>query len=212
MNILLYIPFYLFIKGLKKYNNLPFTNLYIFSWNVFAVINILEKTQILDTDSIHGLYAIADLLCKILCNIVVSKYNERELLLQKNIDLQCVNFISYNMKKIKEYEDNHAKITNNCKELIKSTNLMGLSSTPALVALRNIAPANSCCRFIRPRSPKPSKVLDLTYLSESTPSKICLPAGRARWLFGSSMSRLVQISTPPKASTILTKPTKLISM
>jgi class 3 adenylate cyclase len=129
--IVLYLPYCLFMKALYRYDNLPFTKLYILIWHTFVAINLLEQTTIIHKDTINGLYSIADLLCKFVCNIVIANYSEREMLILSNIDLQCINFISYSMKMIKEYEKNNTKITKNCKKLIEYSRNHYLNKIPS---------------------------------------------------------------------------------
>ena len=116
--IVFYIPEFFFLKTLYKYNQLSFTNLFILIWMIFMLINILEITQLFNPIIIHAFYNIADTLCKFICNVVISNYNEQEILVRKNMDLQSINFVSHMIKSIKDFEMDNQNITCFCKNLI----------------------------------------------------------------------------------------------
>jgi class 3 adenylate cyclase len=116
--ILFFIPSILFLKSLYKYRQLPFTNLYILIWIIFIFIKILDMTNLVEPIVIHSLYNIADTLCKFICKIVISDYNEQEIIVRENIDLQSIQFTSHVIKSIKEFENNNIKLTPYCNNLI----------------------------------------------------------------------------------------------
>ena len=116
--IVFYIPEFFFLKTLYNYNQLPFTNLFILIWMIFMLINILEITQLFNPIIIHAFYNISDILCKFICNMVISNYNEQELIVRKNMDLQSINFVSHMIKSIKDFEMDNQNITFFCKNLI----------------------------------------------------------------------------------------------
>jgi class 3 adenylate cyclase len=117
--VVLSIPALFFLKSLHKYNQLPFTNLYFLIWIVFMLINLLDITNIFSPIIIHGLYNIADTLCKFICNVVISNHNEQEIIVRENMDLQSVKFVSHMIKSINKFEQNNNKITPFCNSLIK---------------------------------------------------------------------------------------------
>ena len=112
------IPEIFFLKTLYKYNQLPFTNLFILIWIIFMLINILEITQLCKPELIHAFYNIADTLCKFICNVVISNYNEQEIIVRENMDLQSINFVSHMIKSIKDFEMDNQNLTIFCKNLI----------------------------------------------------------------------------------------------
>jgi class 3 adenylate cyclase len=116
---LLYIPGALFMNTLYKFKNLPFTNLFMFIWSIFMIINILDLINICDKNYIHFFYNLSDTLCKFICNVVISNYNEQEIFHKENMDLQSVNFVSYIIKSIKTFEINNKNLTPFCSNLIK---------------------------------------------------------------------------------------------
>ena len=113
------IPEIFFLKSLHKYKQMPFTNLYILIWIIFMLINLLEISKLCNPIIIHALYNLADTLCKFICNIVISNYNDQEIIVRENMDLQSVKFISNLIKNITEFENNNNKITPFCNNLMK---------------------------------------------------------------------------------------------
>jgi len=129
-SILFSIPEILLMKSLYKYIQLPFTNLYILIWVIFLLINILDITNLYKPEIIHAFYAISDTLCKFICCIVISNYNEQEIIVRENMDLQSVNFVSHMIKSIKEYEIDNQKLSFFCKNLIKYYNKKFIDKIP----------------------------------------------------------------------------------
>jgi class 3 adenylate cyclase len=119
LTILLSIPALFFLISLHKYKKLPFTNLYMLIWVIFMLINILDITQLCRPEFIHALYNLADTLCKFICNVVISNYNEQEIIVRENMDLQSVQFVSHVVKSIKEFENNNNKLTPFCSNLMR---------------------------------------------------------------------------------------------
>jgi len=116
--IVLSIPEIFFLKSLHKYKQLPFTNLYILIWIIFILINILDISQLCSPIIIHAFYNIADTLCKFICDIVIANYNEQEVIVRENMDLQSVQFVSHVIKSIKEFDNNNIKQTPFCRNLM----------------------------------------------------------------------------------------------
>jgi len=117
--ILLSIPELIFLKSLQKRNKLPFTNMYILVWMIFMIINVFDITQIFSPELIHALYNIADTLCKFVCTIVISNYNEQEDKVRENMDLQSVKFVSHMITSIYDFEKNNPNPTPFCSDMIK---------------------------------------------------------------------------------------------
>lgn len=118
ITIILSIPMCIFLKSLYKQLHLPFSNVYLLTWISFMIINLLEILQLFNPIIIHALYNLTDTICKFICNVVIANYIEIENAQRENIDLQGVQFISYIIKKINEFENNNIKITSICKNLI----------------------------------------------------------------------------------------------
>jgi len=111
------IPAILFMKSLHNYKQMPFTNMYILIWFIFMLINALDITQLCSQNVIHALYNIADTLCKFICNVVISNYNENDLIMRENMDLQSVHFVSHVIKSITEFETTNTRMTPYCSQL-----------------------------------------------------------------------------------------------
>jgi class 3 adenylate cyclase len=130
--ILFSIPVLFFLKSLYKYKHMQFTNLYILIWIIFILINILEMVQLVNQIYINSLYNIADTLCKFVCNIVISNYNEQEIIIQDNMDLQCIKFISHMICNLKKFENDNKKISFSCKNLILHFNKNLVNKIPKI--------------------------------------------------------------------------------
>jgi len=118
-SILLSIPGILFINSLYKYKSLQFTNLYILIWGIFMFINLIDITGLISPDIIHAFYNLADTIFKFTFNFVISSYNEQELTIRDNMDLQSVNFVSKMIKCIKQFEYDNQKLTAFSSELVQ---------------------------------------------------------------------------------------------
>jgi class 3 adenylate cyclase len=118
-SIVFCIPEFLFLKTLHKHKRLPFTNVFILIWIVFILINSLEITKLCNPAIIHAFYNLGDTLCKFICNIVISNYNEQELIVRENMDLQSVEFVSHVIKSINQFETDNKKRTPFCTDLMR---------------------------------------------------------------------------------------------
>jgi len=125
-----YLSLFLFIKNLYKKRDLIFTNIYIFIWLMFGFINLLDLFQILNKHDVNIYYAFADMISKLITNIIISDHNEKEITMTNNMDLQCLQFSSYMVKHIKKYEKDNAVITKNCIHLIELAKQRFLSRIP----------------------------------------------------------------------------------
>jgi class 3 adenylate cyclase len=83
------------------------------------IINVADLSNICDKIYIHSFYNIADTLCKFICNFVISYYNEQQIYIRQNMDLQSVQFVSHMIKHIKQYEMDNKKLTPFCNNLIQ---------------------------------------------------------------------------------------------
>ena len=110
-----------FIQCLYAKRNRTFTNIILFIWMIFMCINIVEILQLTTIYNINLFYAFADLISKMMTTIIVSDYNERELVQINNMDLQSVQFVSYMIKNIKKYQSENAVITGQCNQFIDVT-------------------------------------------------------------------------------------------
>jgi class 3 adenylate cyclase len=110
-----------FMKTLYAKRNKTFTNVYLFIWSIFMLLNIINLSQITNVYNINLYYSFADMISKMMACIIVNDYNERQLTQLKNMDLQSVQFISYMIKNIKKYKNDNAIITHQCNKFIDFT-------------------------------------------------------------------------------------------
>ena len=125
-----FIPELLFLKTLYSYRNLPFTNVFILIWAIFLFINMLDMSGLFNPIFIHGLYNLADTLCKFVCNVVISNYNEQEIIFRDNMDLQSVDFATHVIKTITYYENENKNITPFCNKIIKYSKKKFMNKIP----------------------------------------------------------------------------------
>jgi hypothetical protein len=62
------------------------------------------------------------MISKITTSILVNDYNEKELTLTNNMDLQSIQFVSYMVKYIQKYKNDNIVITPQCSNFIYLTN------------------------------------------------------------------------------------------
>ena len=119
-----------FIKKLYINRNLTFTNIYLFIWSIFMILNIIEIFEITDKYNINLYYSFADIISKMITCIIVNDYNEKELIQINNMDLQSVQFLSYMIKHIKNYKAENIVITPQCIQFIDFTTQRFLVKIP----------------------------------------------------------------------------------
>jgi class 3 adenylate cyclase len=111
----------IFMKSLYEKRSLLFTNVYLFIWTIFMLLNIIDLLNITNKYEVTLYYSFADMLSKIMASIIINDYNERELMQINNMDLQSVQFITYLIKYIKKYRNENAIITTQSNKFIDST-------------------------------------------------------------------------------------------
>jgi class 3 adenylate cyclase len=111
----------IFMKSLYEKRSLLFTNVYLFIWSIFMLLNIIDLLNITNKYDVILYYSFADMLSKIMTSIIINDYNERELMQISNMDLQSVQFITYLIKYIKKYRNENAIITIQCNKFIDYT-------------------------------------------------------------------------------------------
>jgi class 3 adenylate cyclase len=110
-----------FMKTLYAKRNKTFTNVYLFIWSIFMLLNIIDLLQITNVYNINLYYSLADMISKMMACIIVNDYNERQLSQLNNMDLQSVQFVSYMIKNIKKYKNDNSSITHQCNKFIDFT-------------------------------------------------------------------------------------------
>jgi class 3 adenylate cyclase len=109
---------FFFIKTLYAKRNLTFTNIYLFIWGIFMMLNIIDMLQITNIYNMNLYYSFADMISKMMTCIIVNDYNEKELMEINNMDLQSVQFVSYMIRNIKKYKNENLVITPKCNTFI----------------------------------------------------------------------------------------------
>jgi class 3 adenylate cyclase len=119
-----------FIKTLYSNKHLLFTNIYLFIWTIFALLNLIDLFEITDRYNVNLYYFFTDMISKMIVCIIVSDYNEKELAQLDNMDLQSVQFISYMITNITKYKNDNIIITSKCNAFIDFTLRRFLSKIP----------------------------------------------------------------------------------
>ena len=119
-----------FIKNLYSKQGFTFTNVYLFIWSIFMCLNLIDMFKLTDKYTLNVYYSYADMIGKMISNIIVNDYNEKELTQVNNMDLQSVQFVSYMIKNIKKYKYDNAIITPQCNNFISFTTQRFLVKIP----------------------------------------------------------------------------------
>jgi class 3 adenylate cyclase len=116
----------------KLYSNKTtiFRNIFIFIWIIFSLIKTIELFEFIDKYNIHIYYLMTDIIGKITTNLIINDYNEKELQIINNIDLQTINFISYMLGKISKYYANNKIITEKCENFMNFVKLRFIQKIP----------------------------------------------------------------------------------
>jgi len=110
---------FLFMKRLLYLNNAKFTKIFYYIWFMFIILNLIEIIKIVNVYDINILYLTADMIGKVTTTFIMHDNKEQQYTMKNNIDLQSINFISYILNKIKKYEINNVKQSNEFSNLIK---------------------------------------------------------------------------------------------
>jgi len=103
-----------FIYKLFDFKYQRYTKFIVFIWCLFTCINIIELTNIFDTDNIQLCYLFSDFIAKLTTTLIINDYEEQTYHIKSNVDLQSINLLTILKKNIKQFENtNH--ITPKCK-------------------------------------------------------------------------------------------------
>ena len=111
-----YASFGLFMRTLYRKRDNMFTNIYILIWILFAVVNCIDILQIKNVYEVNIYYVSIDILGKMLTNILINDYYEREHYIKEQMDIQCVQFNSHLLESVREYSNNNSNITDKCQQ------------------------------------------------------------------------------------------------
>uniref|UniRef100_A0A6C0DAG0 Guanylate cyclase domain-containing protein n=1 Tax=viral metagenome TaxID=1070528 RepID=A0A6C0DAG0_9ZZZZ len=113
------VPIYLFMKRLVSLEKAKFTKIYCCIWLMFVLLHLVEITKLMNIYDVNTLFLTADMIGKVTTNFVVHDNREYDYNITHLTDLQCINFITYMLHKIKQYEKNNVKKTIECTSMIK---------------------------------------------------------------------------------------------
>ena len=113
------IPICLFINNLLSMQKAKFTKIFYCIWCMFILLHLVEITGFISKYDINILFLTADMLGKVTTNFVIHDDRQHAYNIRHFTDLQCINFITYMLNKIKYYEQNNTKQTIECATMIK---------------------------------------------------------------------------------------------
>jgi len=76
----------------------------------------------MNKNAVNYYYLCSDVIGKVLTSIIINDFNEREYTIKDNVDLQTVNFISYMLNQLKNYQIENKYLTNYCQTYIQHLN------------------------------------------------------------------------------------------
>lgn len=114
----------------KNHSHLHFTNMILFIWTIFTVMCSIELCNLIDIELLQVFYLCADVLSKILINVVVQDHIERHTQLKQNSDLQSIQFISCMLNHIRTYRTDNVAISKQCEHLIMMVKQVFTSHIP----------------------------------------------------------------------------------
>ena len=117
-----YCLLYKFMKRLYINRNYKFSNIYLLIWFIFCIIHVGDVTNIMNKNAVNYYYLCSDVIGKVLTSIIINDFNEREYTIKDNVDLQTVNFISYMLNQLKNYQIENKYLTNYCQTYIQHLN------------------------------------------------------------------------------------------
>ena len=113
-----YVFYLLFMRRLYAKRDILFTNIYLLIWILFACVNCIDLFRLRDVYDVNIYYVCIDILGKILTNILINDYNEREQYIKDNMDLQSIQFNSHMLEAVREYCNNNSYISDKCNHYI----------------------------------------------------------------------------------------------
>jgi len=116
--IISYIFFVLFMRTLYMKRDILFTNIYIFIWLLFAGVNCIDILELKNSYDVNIYYVFIDVIGKMLTNVLINDYNEREHYIKDRMDLQSIQFNSHMLEAVREYCNNNSYITDKCNHYI----------------------------------------------------------------------------------------------
>jgi len=113
------ISMFLFIKKISSLKQLKFTKIFCYIWSIFIILHLIEITNIINVYKLNIMYLTADMIGKIMTIFIIHDNKEQQYYIKNNINLQCIDFISYILNKINKYELNNVNQTIEYINMIK---------------------------------------------------------------------------------------------
>jgi class 3 adenylate cyclase len=104
---------------LISFQQAKFTKIFYCIWFMFILLHLVEITGLISKYDINILFLTADMIGKVTTNFVIHDDIDHSYNIRNFTDLQCINFITYMLHKIKQYEKNNVKKTIECTSMIK---------------------------------------------------------------------------------------------
>ena len=113
------VPIYAFMAKLISFQQEKFTKIFYCIWFMFILLHLVEITGLMSKYDTNILFLTADMIGKVTTNFVIHDDKEHSYNIRHFTDLQCINFITYMLHKIKQYEKTNVKQTIACENMIK---------------------------------------------------------------------------------------------
>jgi len=96
------VPMFLFMKQLLSLQREKFTKIFFCIWSMFIILHIIDIVKLVDIYNLNIMYLTADMIGKVTTTFIMHDNIEQQYTMKNNSDLQCINFISFMMNKIKK--------------------------------------------------------------------------------------------------------------
>jgi class 3 adenylate cyclase len=97
------------MKQLLSLQREKFTKIFFCIWSMFIILHIIDIVKLVDIYNLNIMYLTADMIGKVTTTFIMHDNIEQQYTMKNNSDLQCINFISYLIGKIKKYEIHNVK-------------------------------------------------------------------------------------------------------
>ena len=122
--VVIYIFQILFLYRLHKLSHFKYSNFIFNLWILFTVVHLLELTNLFEPETIQIYFSVCDLVSKLSIVVVVCDSEVKINKIKEDIDLQGINFITYLLDRIREFENDNIITKKNKYILNYTTNLL----------------------------------------------------------------------------------------
>lgn len=109
-----------FIFNFTKFYYLKYTKIYVVVWLIFGILHLLHLLKIITSLEYNIYCSLSDVITKFSITSIIYDFEQQNLNIINNIDLQCIDILSQIFNLINNYKKNN-KITENCKIYIEHT-------------------------------------------------------------------------------------------